>query len=44
VSLWLGSAGATKVFWNGEKVLEDTKYRSLDAERFATAVVLREGL
>ena len=43
VSLWLGSAGATKVFWNGEKVLEDTKYRSLDAERFATKVVLREG-
>lgn len=43
VSLWLGSAGATKVFWNGEKVLEDTKYRALDAERFATKVVLREG-
>ncbi|MBL0195461.1 MAG: DUF3857 domain-containing protein [Myxococcales bacterium] len=43
VSLWLGSAGATKVFWNGEAVLEDTKYRSLDAERFATRVLLREG-
>lgn len=43
VSLWLGSAGATKVFWNGEKVLEDGKYRSLDAERFSTKVVLREG-
>ncbi len=44
VSLWLGSAGATKVYWNGEKVLEDAKYRSLDAERFAAKVVLREGV
>ncbi len=44
VSLWLGSAGATKVFWNGEKVLEDTKYRALDADRFAARVVLREGV
>ncbi len=43
ISLWLGSAGAAKVFWNGERVAEDTKYRSLDADRFAARVVLREG-
>ncbi len=40
VSLWMGSAGAFRVFWNGEKVLEDAAYREIDADRFATTVML----
>jgi tetratricopeptide (TPR) repeat protein len=40
VSLWMGSAGAFRVYWNGEAVLEDAGYRDLDADRFATMVTL----
>jgi tetratricopeptide (TPR) repeat protein len=43
ISLWAGSAGAMRVFWNGEEVLRDDKYRDLDADRFATTVSLAPG-
>jgi len=43
ISIWVGSAGAFKLFWNGEQVLEDSGYRSLDIDRFATTQTLRAG-
>jgi transglutaminase-like putative cysteine protease/tetratricopeptide (TPR) repeat protein len=43
VSVWAGSAGALRVFWNGAEALRDDKYRDLDADRFAAAVVLQPG-
>jgi cellulose synthase operon protein C len=43
VSLWVGSTGAFRVYWNGEAVLEDAGYRELDVDRFATAVTLQPG-
>jgi tetratricopeptide (TPR) repeat protein/transglutaminase-like putative cysteine protease len=42
-SLWMGSAGAFRVYWNGEIALEDTGYRDLDADRFAAMVTLAPG-
>jgi tetratricopeptide (TPR) repeat protein len=43
ISLWAGSAGAMRVFWNGEEVLRDEAYRDLDADRLATTVKLEPG-
>lgn len=43
VSLWMGSAGAFRLYWGGAPVLEDAGYRELDADRFATMVTLRPG-
>jgi tetratricopeptide (TPR) repeat protein len=43
ISLWVGSAGAIRVWWNGAEVLVDDKYRSLDPDRMATAVTLQNG-
>jgi cellulose synthase operon protein C len=43
ISLWAGSAGAMRVFWNGTEIIRDTKYRDLDAERFAARVTLEPG-
>ncbi len=43
ISIWAGSAGATKIFWNGKEVLSDDKYRALDAERLAANVTLKAG-
>jgi cellulose synthase operon protein C len=43
ISLWAGSAGAMRVFWNGTEVLRDDKYRDLDADRFAARVTLEPG-
>ncbi len=43
VSLWMGSAGAFRVYWNGEVALEDAGYRDLDADRFAAMVTLSPG-
>jgi len=43
ISVWAGSAGAMRVFWNGEEVLRDEAYRDLDAERLATTVTLAPG-
>ncbi len=43
ISVWAGSAGAMKLFWNGQEVLRDEKYRDLDADRFGANVVMRAG-
>jgi tetratricopeptide (TPR) repeat protein len=43
ISIWAGSAGAMRVYWNGVEVIKDDKYRDLDAERFGAQVTLREG-
>ncbi len=43
VSIWAGSAGAMRVWWNGTVALEDTKYRDFDAERVAASVTLEAG-
>jgi len=43
ISLWAGSAGAMRVYWNGEEVLRDEAYRDLDADRLATTVRLLPG-
>jgi tetratricopeptide (TPR) repeat protein len=43
ISIWAGSAGAMRVWWNGVEVMEDTKYRDLDSDRFAAEVSLRGG-
>jgi tetratricopeptide (TPR) repeat protein len=43
ISLWIGSDGAFKVFYNGARVLSDGGYRDLDADRFATTVQLSPG-
>ena len=31
-SVWAGASGSFKLFWNGDEVLTDSAYRSLDAE------------
>lgn len=41
MTLWVGAAGAFKLFYEGKKVLEDLAYRDLDMDRFATTVTLR---
>ena len=43
ISIWAGSAGAMRVWWNGTEVLRDDKYRDLDADRFAAEVRLLPG-
>jgi cellulose synthase operon protein C len=43
VSVWVGAAGAIRVFWNAVEVLRDEKYRDLDPERFAATATMREG-
>ncbi len=43
ISLWSGSAGAMRVWWNGVEVIRDEKYRNLDADRFAAGVTLERG-
>lgn len=42
-SVWIGVAGAFKLFWNGEEVLSDGGYRDLDADRMAVDVNLEPG-
>jgi cellulose synthase operon protein C len=42
-SVWLGSAGATKVFFDGIEVLKDARYRDLDSDRYAATLTLRDG-
>jgi cellulose synthase operon protein C len=42
-SIYAGSAGAMKVFFNGALVIKDTHYRSLDADRFSAQVALEKG-
>ena len=43
VSIWAGASGAFRVWWNGEKVIEDAGYRDLDIDRFAAKVTLQTG-
>lgn len=43
ITLFGGASGAIKVFWNGDEVLTDEKYRLLDAERLGTRVRLEKG-
>ncbi len=43
ITIWAGSAGAMRVFWNGEEILRDEGYRDLDADRLATTVKLQPG-
>lgn len=42
-SLWIGAAGAHKVFWNGGLVLEDSSYRGFDFDRRAAKVLVNSG-
>ena len=42
-SIWFGSAGAAKLFFDGKQVLVDAKYRDLDADRFGVALRLLPG-
>jgi len=43
VSVWAGAAGALRVFWNGDEILRDEKYRDLDSDRFAARATMRAG-
>jgi cellulose synthase operon protein C len=43
ISVWVGAAGAFKLFWNGAEVLADPAYRGLDADRLAAGVTLANG-
>jgi len=43
LSLWVGSGGASRVYWNGEKVHEDTAYRRPHPDRHAVMVGAHEG-
>lgn len=42
-SIWFGSAGAAKVYFDGNEVLRDTKYRGLDADRYAANLSMKDG-
>ena len=42
-TVWAGAAGALRVFWNGEEVLSDAHYRSIDADRSACTVAVKPG-
>ena len=42
-SVWAGTSGAMKVFWNGALALEDDKYRDFDPERMGRTVTLAAG-
>ncbi|HEY8077112.1 MAG TPA: DUF3857 domain-containing protein, partial [Labilithrix sp.] len=42
-SVWFGSAGGAKIFFDGAEVLKETKYRGLDSDRYGVALTLREG-
>jgi tetratricopeptide (TPR) repeat protein/transglutaminase-like putative cysteine protease len=43
ISIWTGSAGAMRVWWNGTEVMSDPKYRGLDSDRQAVGVTLEGG-
>jgi transglutaminase-like putative cysteine protease len=43
ITVWVGSGGAFKLFWNGKQVLADAAYRGHDVDRFATTVTLQPG-
>ncbi|MFW6051761.1 MAG: DUF3857 domain-containing protein [Myxococcota bacterium] len=43
MSVWVGGGGAVKVWWNGERVLEDGKYRRPHPDRHVATVGAHEG-
>ncbi|HMA97158.1 MAG TPA: DUF3857 domain-containing protein, partial [Polyangiaceae bacterium] len=43
MSLWIGTAGAFELFFNGESTLRDTFYRDHDVDRYAVPVELKPG-
>jgi tetratricopeptide (TPR) repeat protein/transglutaminase-like putative cysteine protease len=43
LTLWLGAAGASKVYFNGAEVHSDEAYRRVDYDRFSAAVAGRAG-
>ena len=43
ITVWAGGGGALRVYWNGERVMEDAAYRGPDADRSVAAVVARRG-
>lgn len=43
ISVFAGSAGAMRVYWNGAELFADEKYRALDADRFAANATLEPG-
>lgn len=42
-SIWAGTSGSMKIFWNGAVVMEDPKYRDFDPERMGRTVTLAAG-
>ncbi len=44
LTLWVGGGGATRVWWNGEVVLEDAAYRSPHRDRAVAVVGAHAGL
>ena len=44
LSLWVGAGGATRVWWNGEPVHEDTAYRTPHRDRAVAMVGAHAGL
>jgi tetratricopeptide (TPR) repeat protein/transglutaminase-like putative cysteine protease len=42
-SVWIGSSGASKVFFDGAVVLKDAKYRDLDSDRFGVTLAMTNG-
>lgn len=43
LTLWLGAGGATKVYWNGESVFRDDRYRRPSPDRSAVSVGAHQG-
>jgi tetratricopeptide (TPR) repeat protein len=43
-SIWIGTGGAFKAFWNGSEVLESSVYAGHDFDRYATTVTLESGM
>ena len=43
ITVWVGTAGSFKLFWNGTAVLTDSAERRFDADRFAASVRLLPG-
>jgi cellulose synthase operon protein C len=43
ISVWIGTGGAFKAFWNGSEVLESDVYSGHDFDRYATVVKLEAG-
>jgi transglutaminase-like putative cysteine protease/Flp pilus assembly protein TadD len=41
--VWLGVAGAMKLFWNGHEMAKDDHYRDLDADREGVPVTVASG-